>query len=60
MTEGRTAGRTHSADCANPAVLKENHTFEGDRPAHDGRVKAHLGADERPPFVSEFYLHFKL
>jgi hypothetical protein len=21
-------------------LLKENHTFEGDRPAHDGRVKA--------------------
>jgi hypothetical protein len=39
MTKGRTAGHTHSTDCANPAVLKENHTFKGNRPANDSRVK---------------------
>jgi hypothetical protein len=39
MTKGRTAGHTHSTDCANPAVLKENHAFKGNRPANDPRVK---------------------
>jgi hypothetical protein len=40
MTKGRTASHTHSTDCANPAILKETHTFKGDRPANDSQVKA--------------------
>jgi len=40
MRKVRTAGHTHSTDCANPAVLKENHAFKGNRLVNDSRVKA--------------------
>jgi hypothetical protein len=57
MTKERTAGHTHSTDYANPAVLKETHTFKGDRPANECRVKA-LSAQMKDYHLSQnFYLY---